>query len=60
MSLTRFSLSPDWPDQLRRMFPRITPLQINAFAILAEADKLVTDEGEPHPLLLGWCRQVAK
>ncbi len=56
--LTRLSLRPDWPAELRRIFPRVTDDQIARFAILAEADNLVTDAGEPSRALMGWCREV--
>jgi hypothetical protein len=60
VSLTRLSLCRDWPAVLRAMFPRITPAQIAAFAILCEADNLVTDNGEPTLAMMGWCREVAR
>lgn len=58
--LTRISLRADWPAELRRMFPRVTDDQIARFAILAEADNLVTDAREPSRALIGWCREVAE
>jgi hypothetical protein len=58
--MTRFSLRGDWPAELRRMYPRVTDAQIARFAILAEADNLVTDEGEPTRALMGWCRECVK
>jgi hypothetical protein len=58
MIRTTFSLRIDWPAELRRMFPRVTDDQIARFAILAEADNLVTDAGEPSRALMGWCREV--
>lgn len=57
--LTRISLRADWRDELRRMFPRITDQHLNRLAILAEADNVLTDDGEPTLALLGWCREVA-
>lgn len=57
--LTRISLRCDWPDELRRMFPGITVSQVEAFAILAAADDIVTDDGEPTMAMLAWCERVA-
>lgn len=59
MILTRISLRGDWPDELRRMFPRITLSQVEAFGILAAADNVVTDDGEPTRAMLAWCARVA-
>jgi hypothetical protein len=58
--MTRFSMRPDWPAELRRMFPKVADAQIARFAILAEADNIVTDEGEPTRALMGWCREAAE
>lgn len=56
--LTRIILRADWPDELRRMFPRITAAQIDRFHALAMADKLVDDDGEPAEALMAWCEGV--
>ena len=58
--LTRFSMRSDWPEELRRMFPRITVSQIEAFAEIARTDRLLTDEGAPTEHMLRWLRGVAK
>ncbi len=58
--LTRISLRPDWPAELRRMFPGISDAHLARFAILAMDDNLLTDEGEPTRALMGWCRRVIK
>lgn len=56
--LTRTYLRSDWPDELRRMFPRITVSQVEAFGALATSDRLVTDEGAEHPALVQWVAGV--
>jgi hypothetical protein len=58
--MTRLSLRGDWQAELRRMFPRISDAHLARFAIIAEADNLVNDEGEPTRALMGWCREVAR
>jgi hypothetical protein len=60
VSLIRISLCANWPDELRRIHPRITFSQIEAFGALAEADNLVTDEGELTDAAQRWARGVAK
>ncbi len=57
--LLRISLSTDWPAELRRMFPRITVSQVEAFGALAAQDGLIGDDGEPAPALMAWCEEVA-
>ncbi len=56
--LTRLFLRADWPDELRRMFPRITAAQIDAFHALSMSDRLVDDNGDPTEALETWCKGV--
>ena len=58
--MTRYSLPADWRDQIRRMYPRITDDHMNRFAIMAEADNIITDAGEPTPAMTGWCRGLVR
>jgi hypothetical protein len=58
--LRRLSLRSDWRDELRRMFPRVTDAQLARFAILAERDNLIADNGEPSLAFMGWCREVSQ
>ncbi len=55
MSRFVFSLRSDWPAELRRIFPRITQPQIDAFRALIEADRLVDDDGAPTEALVARC-----
>ncbi len=56
--LTSISLRPDYRAQLVGMFPRVTAAQIMRFADLVATDRLVTDDGEPHPALEEWIARV--
>jgi len=55
-----FTLRADWPDELRRMFPRITVSQIEAFEWLRANDNLIDDTGEPTEAFIRWCGGVAQ
>jgi hypothetical protein len=58
--MIRISLRGDWRNQLRCMYPRITADMVDRFAIMAEADNIITDEGLPTPALVGWCKGAAQ
>lgn len=56
--LIRLSLSGDYRAQLVAMFPRVTAAQLLRFDDLAATDRLVSDDGEPHPALEAWIAGV--
>ena len=56
--LARFLMRGDWRAAIRDMFPGIAEDDLDALAILIEADKFVTDAGEAHPALINWVAGV--
>ena len=56
--LKRFFLRADYRAQLVAMFPRVTAAQLMRFDDLHKADRLVTDDGAPHPALEQWIAGV--
>lgn len=56
--LARFLMRGHWRVAIRDLFPGILPSDLDALAILIEADKFVTDAGEPHPALINWVAGV--
>jgi hypothetical protein len=56
--LYRFSLPGDYRARLVDMFPRVTPAQLERFDELVASDRLIGDDGEPHPAFLAWVQGV--
>jgi hypothetical protein len=56
--LTRFSLRRDYRAQLVAMFPRVTAAQLVRFDDLVRSERMVTDDGTPHPAFEAWVAAV--
>lgn len=54
MILTRFLAPVDLLDRVRAMVPRATDADIAALAVMVPADKLLSDDGKPHPAFVNW------
>jgi hypothetical protein len=59
-TLHRFILLPDYRARLVAMFPRVTAAQLMRFDDLVRSDRIIGDDGEPHPDLMAWVAAVIR
>lgn len=56
--LIRVSILSNYRAQLVAMLPRLTAAQLMRFDDLVASDRVVADDGEPHPALEQWVAGV--
>ncbi len=58
--LHQFILRPDYRASLIAMFPQVTAAQLMRFDDLVRSDRIIADDGEPHPDLMAWVAAVMR
>lgn len=57
-ALHRFALRADYRAELVAMFPHVTAAQLMRFDDLVRSDRMIGDDGAPHPDLQAWVAAV--
>ncbi len=52
--LHRLSLAGDFRARIQRVLPGARETDFAALTVMIEADKLVSDAGDPHPAFVNW------